>query len=140
MADESKDLGRLISAHPIAPIYVQRAVFIAVLSVLFFIGTMFAFYLRQSFLYFLLATGFLIVYLITMFSWFVQRRSIANVYDRGFSFKDRWLAWDEVDSISDEGNIVITPKTGKPINLPATISEPAALARHIRFRISTVGK
>jgi hypothetical protein len=140
MADEAKDLGRLISVHPIAPIYVQRAVFIAVLSFLFFMGTMLAFYLRQSFLYFLLATGFLIVYLITMFGWFMQRRSVANVYDRGFSFKDRWLAWDEVDSINDEGNIVIIPKTGKPISLPATISEPAALARHIRFRISTAGK
>jgi len=140
MTQESKHPGRLISTHPIAPIYVQRAVFIAVLSFLFFMGTMLAFYLRQSFLYFLLATGFLIVYLITMFGWFMQRRSVAKVYDRGFSFRDRWLAWSEVDSINDEGNIVITPKTGKPINLPATISEPAALVRHIRFYIAPAGK
>ncbi len=46
----------------------QRAVFIAVLSFLFFMAMMLAFYLRQSLLYFLLATVFLIVYVITMVS------------------------------------------------------------------------
>ena len=51
-----------------APAQLQRAVFIAVLSFLFFLAMMFAYYIRQSALYFLLATAFLIVYLITMVS------------------------------------------------------------------------
>jgi len=134
--DEStKDMGRHISAHPIAPVYVQRAVFIAVLSFLFFLGTMFAFYVRQSPLYFLLATGFLIVYLVTMFSWFVQRKAVVHVYEHGFAFKGRSLAWDEIGSVNYDQKIVVTPKSGKPLELPATISEPAALVRYIRFRM-----
>jgi len=54
---------------------VQRAVFIAVLSFLFFLAMMSAFYVRQSILYFLLATAFLIVYIITMISFVRLRRS-----------------------------------------------------------------
>ncbi len=51
----------------------QRAAFIAVLSFLFFLGMMFTYYLRGSILYFLLATAFLIVYILTMIS-FVRLR------------------------------------------------------------------
>ncbi|MBV9216385.1 MAG: hypothetical protein JO053_09425 [Acidobacteria bacterium] len=46
----------------------QRAVFIAALSFLFFLAMMLAFYIRQSMLYFLLATAFLIIYIVTMIS------------------------------------------------------------------------
>jgi hypothetical protein len=59
---------------PIVPAQLQRAVFIGVLSFLFFLGMMFAFLIRQSLLYFLLATAFLIIYLITMFSFVRLRR------------------------------------------------------------------
>jgi hypothetical protein len=120
--------------------YVQRAVFVAVLSFLFFMGTMVMFYIRQSILYFLLASAFLIVYIVTMLSWFMQRKSIVRVYERGFEFKDRTLGWNEVDSIDFDRQIVVTPKTGKPIEFPATISEPAALARHMKFRVEASGR
>lgn len=53
----------------------QRATFIAVLSFLFFLAMMFAYYIRQSALYFLLATAFLIVYIITMISIVRSRRA-----------------------------------------------------------------
>lgn len=56
------------------PAHVQRAVFIAVLSFMFFLAMMFAFYIRQSVLYFLLATAFLIVYIVTMISFVRMRR------------------------------------------------------------------
>jgi len=78
MSTNNADIGRLISVHPIAPIYVQRAVFIAVLSFLFFAAMMLAFYVRQSFGYFLLATGFLFVYLVTMSSWFTMRKKVVE--------------------------------------------------------------
>lgn len=58
-----------------SPAHLQRAVFIAVLSFLFFLAMMFAYYIRQSALYFLLATAFLIVYLVTMISFVRLRRS-----------------------------------------------------------------
>lgn len=54
----------------------QRAVFVAVLSFLFFMAMIFAFYLRQSILYFLLATAFLFVYIVTMISFVRLRRSV----------------------------------------------------------------
>lgn len=56
------------------PAQAQRAAFIAVLSFLFFLGMMFAFYVRQSLLYFLLATAFLIIYFVTMISIIRLRR------------------------------------------------------------------
>lgn len=52
----------------------QRAAFVAVLSFLFFLAMMFTYYIRQSLLYFLLATAFLVVYVITMISLFRLRR------------------------------------------------------------------
>lgn len=58
------------------PAQVQRAVFIAVLSFLFFLAMMFAYYVRQSLLYFLLATAFLIVYFVTMISFVRLRRNL----------------------------------------------------------------
>ncbi len=60
-----------------SPSHLQRAVFIAVLSFLFFLAMMFAYYIRQSPLYFLLATAFLIIYIVTMIS-FVRLRKSQN--------------------------------------------------------------
>ena len=74
MADETKPQ---IDA-PMPPAQVQRAVFIAVLSFLFFLAMMVAYYVRQSLLYFLLATAFLIVYFITMIS-FVRMKRKAGI-------------------------------------------------------------
>src|SRR5215468_5745159 len=98
MASDQADPGRLLAVHPVASIYVQRAVFIGILSFLFFLATMFAFYLRQNFLYFLLSTAFLIVYLITMFSWFMQRNLAVKIYENGLDCRKRFIKWDEIES------------------------------------------
>ena len=78
MGTSQKDL----SKPPMPPAQVQRAVFIAVLSFMFFLAMMFAFYIRQSVSYFLLATAFLIVYIVTMISFVRLRRSIAKRDER----------------------------------------------------------
>lgn len=57
-----------------SPPQLQRAIFIAVLSFLFFLAMMFAYYIRGSALYFLLATAFLFVYIVTMISFVRLRR------------------------------------------------------------------
>lgn len=57
----------------LSPAHAQRVAFIAVLSFLFFLAMMFAYYIRGSLLYFLLATAFLLVYIFTMIS-FVRLR------------------------------------------------------------------
>ncbi|MFN0276973.1 MAG: hypothetical protein ACKVRN_00060 [Pyrinomonadaceae bacterium] len=69
MATDNKD-------HAITSGQLQRAVFIAVLSFLFFLAMMFAYYIRQSGLYFLLATAFLIIYIVTMISFIRLRRKM----------------------------------------------------------------
>ena len=61
---------------PVSPAQVQRAVFIAVLSFMFFLAMMLAFYIRQSMLYFLLATAFLLIYIVTMVSFLRLRKGI----------------------------------------------------------------
>jgi hypothetical protein len=136
MTDNTKDLGRLIAAHPVAPVYIQRAVMISLLSFLFFAAMMVAFYIRQSLGYFLLATGFLVVYLITMFSWFAQRKSVVKVFQKGIEFRSNKLTWDEIAAVEQGESVVVTPRNGKPIGFPATIAEPAALVRHIKFHLA----
>ena len=88
MAQSTNDLGRLVSIFGIHPSYLQRAVFVAVLSFLFFIAMMFAFYMRQQFGYFLLATAFLFVYIVTMLSWVVQRKMSFLILSIGTELRD----------------------------------------------------
>ena len=132
MAETEKELGRLISIHGIAPAYLQRAVFIVVLSFMFFLGMMFAFYVRQSVGYFLLASAFLVLYLITMFSWMMQRRTVVKVHERGFRYKDRTVLWDQIETI-EEGSIRISD--AKPITIPNTIGDRAKLMETIRAHL-----
>jgi hypothetical protein len=135
MADSTRDLGRLIAVHPVAPIYVQRAVMISLLSFLFFAVMLVAFYIRQSLVYFLLATAFLVVYLITMFGWFIQRKSVVRVFQNGIDYRSKRFTWGEIADITQNENVIVTPCAGKPITLPATLAEPAALVRHVKFRL-----
>lgn len=134
MAETEKDLGRLISIHGIAPVYLQRAVFIVVLSFMFFLGMMFAFYVRQSVGYFLLASAFLVLYLITMFSWMMQRRTVVKIHEHGFRFKDRSTHWNEIENV--EG-ATISIRDAKPIMIPNTIHDRARLLDTIRRSAQT---
>lgn len=127
----------MISVHPVAPLYVQRAVFIAVLSFLFFLAMMLAFYIRQSLGYFLLATAFLIVYLVMMFSWFSQRKSVVRIFENGIQFKNYSLYWEDIQSVSNTPPLVIVPKSGKRFEIPSSIADPEALKRHIQFHIKS---
>ena len=101
MPEPEKQLGKLVAANVLAPEHVQRAVFIAVLSFVFFLAMMVMFYVRENLLYFLLASAFLVVYVITLLSWIVQRRSVVKVHERGIAFKKSSATWDEISSVDD---------------------------------------
>ncbi|HQY68435.1 MAG TPA: hypothetical protein PLD38_14235 [Pyrinomonadaceae bacterium] len=127
MAQSTNDLGRLVSIFGIHPSYLQRAVFVAVLSFLFFIAMMFAFYMRQQFGYFLLATAFLFVYIVTMLSWVVQRKNLVKVYQDGIEYRKFSCKWSEIDTVSKEterqrDHIVIKSKDGRTVLIPASIA------------------
>ncbi len=121
MPKSGKDLGKLAAVYAMAPAYIQRAVFVVVLSFLFFLAMMVVYYIRQNIMYFLLATAFLIVYLVTLFSWFVQRRSVVQVYENGISFKKQTAVWDEIVDLDDKG--VISLKDNHKITLPIVLND-----------------
>lgn len=133
MTQTKKNLGKLVAVHPVSPAHMQRAVFIAVLAFLFFLAMMFAFYLRQNILYFLLSTAFLIVYLLTMFSLVVQRRSLLEIFEGGIKYKKRSAAWNEIVDVLDDGVIVMADQ--KPLVVSSAINNFPAALNYIRAKI-----
>lgn len=114
------------------PAHVQKAAFVAVLSFLFFLGSMVLFYARESLLYFLLASAFLVIYLITMLSWMMQRKNVVQVFEGGFSYRSEQARWDEIAEVRDAGVIVL--KDEKQITISPAIEKLPALLGHIRDR------
>lgn len=115
----SQSLGRLVSVHGVEPALLQRGVFIVVLSFLFFLSTMLLFYWRQGLGYFILATAFLIIYLVTMISFVMLRRHALNIYESGFIYRGRTVFWHQISSIGPQGEIVV--KDAKPLKLPRSL-------------------
>jgi Ca2+/Na+ antiporter len=128
---QKQGLGRLVSVHVIAPAYVQRAVFVAVLAFMFFMTMMFAFYVLQSALYFLLSTAFLIVYLLTMFSIVIQRRSNVEIYENGIKYKKNSLLWEQISAIGADGTIKAVDKR-KNVRIPTTLADFDTVLASIR--------
>ena len=114
MIEQKPELGRLESVRGISPVFLQRAAFVAVLSFLFFIAMLVAFSIRQNLGYFLLATAFLLVQLLTLFGWLAQRRTEFKIYENGFSYKKQVCLWDEIESI--DGKMESRPVGGAKIN------------------------
>lgn len=134
MTETPKTLGKLIAVHPIAPALVQRAVFIAALAFMFFLAMMFTFYLRQNILYFLLASAFLVLYLVMMFALLMQRRSTVEVCENGFRTKKQTIRWTDVVSVSYEGVVELSSGKNIPIARSVVAFEEllATLRRNVR--------
>ncbi len=130
MKDEHKDLGRTVATYGISPAALQRAVFVVILSFMFFLAMMFTYYIRQSVVYFMLASAFLVIYLITLFSWVMMRRSVVTLYDNGISFKGRRVAWDDITAIDHSGSIRLS--SGKTLNLPGSVDRLQQLISVVR--------
>ena len=121
MTDSNKNLGKLIGAYGISPAFLQRAAFISILSFVFFLAMMAGFYLRQNIVYFLLATAFLLVYLFTMFSWVLQRKTELRIFESGFSFKKNSVRWDAIKEVDRDG--VVNTTDGKKLTIPRSIRD-----------------
>lgn len=100
MTEKELQLGELQEVYATSPVYLQRAAIIAVLSFIFFLGTLIAFTLTQKFVFFLLSTAFLVVELFTLFGWLAQKRNELKVYEKGFTFKKQNYLWENLASIS----------------------------------------
>lgn len=137
MSEPNQNLGRIVTIHGVQPAYLQRAVFVVVLSFLFFLGTMVVFYLQQGFVYFILSTAFLVIYIVTMTSWVLQRRNVVKIYENGIEYRKYSCLWNEIESISaGEGNTVeVRSKAGGKFAIAATISGLDQIVKTIRTKI-----
>lgn len=137
VSEPNHNLGRLVSVHGLQPAYLQRAVFVVVLSFLFFLGTMVIFYLQQGFVYFLLSTAFLVIYLVTMTSWILQRRNVVKLYENGIEYRKYSWLWNEIDSISagEANTVVVSSKSGAKFTISATISGLDQIVRTIKSKL-----
>ncbi len=134
MAETKKNLGKLVAVHGLSPAHIQRAVFITVLSFVFFLGTMVLYYVRQELLYFLLASAFLVVYIITLFSWIAQRKTVLEIFEKGVSYRKYSANWDEISEVRSDGTIVLKDK--KQIAISAAIHELERAISFIKSRVA----
>ena len=130
MPPSGKDLGRSIAVYGPAPAFLQRAVFLTVLSFLFFVGTMFIYYIRQGFVYFILASAFLVLYVISLMSFVAQRKNTLVIHQHGIEFKKDKILWTDVKSVSDEGVILLIDQ--RTITIPKSLANFNDLVDQIR--------
>ena len=108
MAESNRSMGRIAAVYGLSPAHLQRGVFITVLSFVFFLAMMFGFYIRQNYIYFILASAFLVIYILTLLSWILQRRTLLQIFENGISYKKRFAAWNEINEVRPDGTIVLT--------------------------------
>jgi hypothetical protein len=133
-----QDLGKLISIHTAAPAYLQRAAVVALLSFVFFLITITLFYLRQWIGYFVLASGFLVVNLITLAGFWRQRRSVLRIYESGFYYRGSDVNWAQITAVEPgrTSGLRIKHEDGTRIAIPDSIDayENAARAIYLGHR------
>lgn len=135
---ESK-LGKLIAVHSTSPAFLQRAAIVAALSFLFFLIALIFYLLWQSFLYFVLATGFLIVQLFTIIGWWMQKRNAVNIYSNGILYRRRAIFWNEVKGaeLKEDSSLDIRLSTDEILSLPPSIQGLDRVRTYIRERIAS---
>lgn len=134
MPTSKSALGNLVSSHGISPVFLQRAAIVAVLSFLFFLVTLLLFYVQQQFMYFLLSTAFLIIYIFTMIGWVLQKRNVVSIYENGITYKKFVATWDEVTSVKSDASsgITISRADGESISIGKSTADIGRIALLIR--------
>ena len=134
----SRSLGKLIAVHPTSPAFMQRAAIVAALSFLFFLATLIAFLLRQNFIYFLLATAFLIVQIFTLVGWWLQRRNAVHIYANGLIYKKLELPWEEIGRThrNDDGSLTIRIKDESIVKFPSSIHALSRIESFVKEHVT----
>ena len=100
MPESRKNLGKLVNTYGTSPVYLQRAAIVAILSFVFFLAMLAAFYVRQHIGYFALSTAFLVVYVLTLISWVIQKRNVVSIFENGIRYRKFSGCWEEIESAS----------------------------------------
>ena len=131
---QKKALGALVSSHGISPVFLQRAAIVAVVSFLFFLIALIFFYLEQQFMYFILSTAFLVIYVFTMIGWVLQRRNVVSIHENGITRRKFSATWDEIKSVKaeSESGITIVKSDGESLTIPKTTADVGRIAVMIR--------
>lgn len=138
----NSDLGRPLSVHPTAAAYVQRAAIVAILSFIFFLLMLAGFAIRQNFGYFLLASAFLVVYLFTMFGWWVQKRSVLTIHENGVSYKNLKSTWENIAAVEESADakgavtMTLTDSKRRSVSIPPTLDRADLALAQIRKHLS----
>ena len=140
MLEKTPHLGKLVSLHGIAPAFMQRAVIVAALSFVFFLAMLVAFYLRQKLGYFLLSSGFLVIYILTMFGWLMLRRNVLKIYENGLEYRKFAARWSEIEAVRTNrkgGKLTceIEKKTGEKTILTDAIQGIEEIVGRIEERV-----
>ena len=133
MSEPKRPLGKIVAVYGLSPAHLQRAVFITVLAFLFFLAMMFGFYIRQNYVYFILASAFLVVYILTLLSWILQRRTLLQIFENGVVYKKNSANWSEIADVQINGAIVL--KDNEPIVISPAIHDFANALAMIRVKI-----
>lgn len=141
MNEKVAQLGALQAVYGSSPVFLQRAAITAVLSFVFFLSMLIIFSLVQNFVYFLLATAFLIVELVTLFIWISQKRNEFQMFENGFIFRKQSFLWREIAAVSRENvgqkiKYAVETRDGEKIFLTAAIYGVENIAARIKAEIS----
>jgi ABC-type bacteriocin/lantibiotic exporter with double-glycine peptidase domain len=133
MSDRT-DLGPHISSHGTSPVFLQRAVIVAILSFVFFIITLLFFYIQQELMFFVMSTAFLVIYILTMISWVMQKRNTVSIYANGIAYRKFSSTWDEIKSVAADtrSGITIVKLDGERAVIGRSISGVNEIASTIR--------
>ena len=133
---QETDLGPVVTEHRIAADQVQKVAIVAPLSFIFFLAMLVAFYLRNSLGYFILSSGFLVVYLFTMFGFFSMKKKVFRFHQNGISFKKMRLPFELISKVHLDSRVglVIDSSEGRLI-VPQSISGLTQIATELDRRI-----
>jgi hypothetical protein len=139
MAHDRTDLGNFISTHGTSPAFLQRAAIVALLSFFFFLAMLLVFYLRQQFIYFVLSTAFLVVYIFTMIGWVMQKRNVVSIYENGITYRKFAATWDELKSVKSDARsgITLTKSSGESVTIGKSVSDLDAIAVTIKKQLES---
>lgn len=131
-------LGKLISKHSTSPVFLQRAAVVAVVSFLFFLVMLLAFYIRQQIGYFILSTAFLVVYLFTLVGWLMQKRNTVGIYENGLRYGKFITSWSEIKSVTANKKGMHIEKTrGETAFIPSSVSAYESINRAVKLAVES---
>ena len=133
MPSNNTDLGKLVSTHSTAPVFLQRAAIVAVVSFVFFLLMLLVFYVRQQIGYFVLSSAFLVLYIFTLIGWIMQKRNVVRIYDKGLKYKKFQVRWDEIEAVkANSEGLSIAKRRRDTTIIPHSVNGYAAIVAAVK--------